>query len=49
MLLLRLLLLLEAAFPGVRIKLRSDASSALPPLYEFREFFGIPLRRGHFR
>ena len=32
---------LEAAFPGVPIKLRGDAGFALPLLYEFCEFFGI--------
>jgi Transposase DDE domain group 1 len=32
---------LEAAFPGVTIKLRGDAGFALPLLYEFCEFFGI--------
>ena len=31
----------EAAFPGVKIKLRADAGFALPLLYEFCEFFGI--------
>jgi hypothetical protein len=32
---------LQAAFPGVLIKLRGDAGFALPLLYEFCEFFGI--------
>jgi Transposase DDE domain group 1 len=32
---------LQAAFPGVPIKLRGDAGFALPLLYEFCEFFGI--------
>ena len=40
-LLLRLLPRLEAAFPGVKIKLRGDAGFALPLLYEFCDFFGI--------
>ena len=39
--LLRLVPRLEAAFPGVPIKLRGDAGFALPLLYEFCEFFGI--------
>ncbi len=39
--LLRLVPRLEAAFPGVKIKLRGDAGLALPLLYEFCEFFGI--------
>ena len=39
--LLRLVPRLEAAFPGVQIKLRGDAGFALPLLYEFCEFFGI--------
>jgi hypothetical protein len=39
--LLRLVPRLEAAFPGVRIKLRGDAGFALPLLYQFCEFFGI--------
>jgi hypothetical protein len=34
--LLRLVPRLEAAFPGVPIKLRGDAGFALPLLYEFR-------------
>ena len=39
--LLRLVPRLEAAFPGVKIKLRGDAGFALPLLYEFCEFFAI--------
>lgn len=39
--LLRLVPRLEAAFPGVKIKLRGDAGFALPLLYQFCEFFGI--------
>jgi hypothetical protein len=39
--LLRLVPQLEAAFPGVPIKVRGDAGFALPLLYEFCEFFGI--------
>src|SRR5215468_5237777 len=39
--LLRLVPRLEAAFPGVPIKLRGDAGFALPLLYDFCEFFGI--------
>src|SRR5437762_2765556 len=39
--LLRLVLRLERAFPGVPIKLRGDAGFALPLLYDFCEFFGI--------
>ncbi len=39
--LVRLVPRLEAAFPGVKIKLRGDAGFALPLLYEFCEFFGI--------
>ena len=41
--LLRLVPRLEAAFPGVPIKLRGDAGFALPLLYEFCEFFGISM------
>jgi hypothetical protein len=41
--LLRLVPRLQAAFPGVKIKLRADAGFALPLLYEFCEFFGIQL------
>ena len=40
-LLLRLVPRLQAAFPGVKIKLRGDAGFALPLLYLFCEFFGI--------
>jgi hypothetical protein len=39
--LLRLVPRLEAAFPGVKIKLRGDAGFAFPLLYEFCEFFRI--------
>lgn len=39
--LLRLVPRLQAAFPGVPIKLRGDAGFALPLLYQFCEFFGI--------
>ena len=39
--LLRLVPRLQAAFPGVKIKLRGDAGFALPLLYQFCEFFGI--------
>jgi predicted secreted protein len=39
--LLRLVPRLQAAFPGVQIKLRGDAGFALPLLYVFCEFFGI--------
>jgi hypothetical protein len=39
--LVRLVPRLQAAFPGVKIKLRGDAGFALPLLYEFCEFFGI--------
>ena len=44
--LLRLVPRLEAAFPGVPIKLRGDAGFALPLLYEFCEFFGIQYTLG---
>ena len=44
--LLRLVPRLEAAFPGVQIKLRGDAGFALPLLYEFCEFFGIQYALG---
>ena len=37
--LLRLVPRLQAAFPGVKIKLRGDAGFALPLLYQFCEFF----------
>jgi len=39
--LVRLVPRLQAAFPGVKIKLRGDAGFALPLLYEFCEFFRI--------
>jgi Transposase DDE domain group 1 len=45
-LLLRLVPRPEAAFPGVKIKLRGDAGFALPLLYEFCEFFGIEYAPG---
>jgi hypothetical protein len=44
--LLRLVPRLEAAFPGVSIKLRGDASFALPLLHQFCEFFGIQYALG---
>jgi hypothetical protein len=44
--LLRLVPRLQAAFPGVPIKLRGDAGFALPLLYEFCEFFGIQYALG---
>ncbi len=44
--LLRLVPRLEAAFPGVPIKLRGDAGFALPLLYEFCEFFGLQYALG---
>ena len=44
--LLRLVPRLQAAFPGVQIKLRGDAGFALPLLYEFCEFFGIQYALG---
>ena len=44
--LLRLVPRLQAAFPGVKIKLRGDAGFALPLLYEFCEFFGIQYALG---
>ena len=37
----RLIPRLQAAFPGVQIKLRGDAGFALPLLYDFCEFFGL--------
>ena len=43
--LLRLVPRLEAAFPGVPIKLRGDGF-ALPLLYDFCEFFGIQYAMG---
>jgi hypothetical protein len=39
--LVRLVPRLQAAFPGVKIKLRGDAGFALPLLYQFYEFFEI--------
>jgi len=45
-LLLRLVPRLQAAFPGVKIKLRGDAGFALPLLYEFCEFFGLQYALG---
>ena len=39
--LLRLVPRLQAAFPGVQIKLRGDAGFALPLLYQFCEFFAL--------
>src|SRR5438876_1439349 len=44
--LLRLVPRLQAAFPGVKIKLRGDAGFALPLLYEFCEFFDIEYALG---
>jgi hypothetical protein len=44
--LLRLVPRLEAAFPGVSIKLRGDAGFALPLLYQFCEFFGLQYALG---
>lgn len=44
--LLRLVPRLEAAFPGVPIKLRGDAGFALPLLYQFCEFFGLQYALG---
>jgi hypothetical protein len=44
--LLRLLSRLQAAFPGVQIKLRGDAGFALPLLYLFCEFFHIQYALG---
>ena len=44
--LLRLVPRLQAAFPGVTIKLRGDAGFALPLLYEFCEFFGLQYALG---
>jgi hypothetical protein len=37
---------LQAAFPGVQIKLRGDAGLALPLLYQFCEFFAIEYALG---
>ena len=45
--LLRLVPRLQAAFPGVKIKLRGDAGFALPLLYEFCEFFAIRVCSRH--
>jgi DDE family transposase len=42
----RLVPRLEAAFPGVKIKLRGDAGFALPLLYQFCEFFEIEYALG---
>ena len=42
----RLIPRLQAAFPGVPIKLRGDAGFALPLLYEFCEFFGLQYALG---
>ena len=44
--LLRLVPRLQAAFPGVKIKLRGDAGFALPLLYQFCEFFDIEYALG---
>lgn len=44
--LLRLVPRLEAAFPGVKIRLRGDAGFALPLLYKFCEFFQIEYALG---
>jgi hypothetical protein len=44
--LLRLVPRLQAAFPGVKIKLRGDAGFALPLLYQFCEFFHIEFALG---
>ena len=42
----RLIPRLQAAFPGVKIKLRGDAGFALPLLYDFCEFFGLQYALG---
>lgn len=42
----RLVPRLQAAFPGVTIKLRGDAGFALPLLYDFCEFFDIAYALG---
>ena len=42
----RLIPRLQAAFPGVPIKLRGDAGFALPLLYAFCEFFGLQYALG---
>lgn len=44
--LLQLVPRLQAAFPGVQIKLRGDAGLALPLLYQFCEFFAIQYALG---
>jgi len=44
--LLRLVPRLQAAFPGVKIRLRGDAGFALPLLYQFCEFFQIEYALG---
>lgn len=44
--LLQLVPRLQAAFPGVPIKLRGDAGLALPLLYQFCEFFDIQYALG---
>jgi len=44
--LLRLVSRLQAAFPGVKIRLRGDAGFALPLLYQFCEFFQIEYALG---
>ena len=44
--LLRLVPRLQAALPGVKIKLRGDAGFALPLLYEFCQFFQIEYALG---
>src|SRR6201997_1051421 len=44
--LLRLVPRLQAAFPGVKIKLRGDAGFAFPLLYQFCEFFAIEYALG---
>ena len=44
--LVRLVPRLEAAFPGVKIKLRGDAGFALPLLYQFCEFFALEYALG---
>ena len=45
-LLLRIVPRLQAAFPGVKIRLRGDAGFALPLLYDFCEFFGVEYALG---
>jgi len=44
--LLRLVPRLQAAFPGVKIKLRGDAGFALPLLYQFCEFVALEYALG---